>query len=161
MNEVERISKIIPANTAIKEQIAEEIDIIVHKLKFIPAKDRPKVKFIHQKEGLSTEIPQLINDCLTISGGVFTDSASEADVLIFLQEDGLIYPLLTKLLEENVLGESSAYKKNNIFIIQNRNFLSSDATDILSKMEILAEINQPKYFFYGREGTDWLKFDVL
>lgn len=144
------------------EYIDEEINIIVHKLKYIPTEERPKVLMIGDVRTFSQDFPPLVKDSLSIAGGRWTEAEelAVAQKLIIVQDSLQLYSDLPYILSEASFSVSPAVEKNEIYIIQNGSFgLNSD--QFLLDVEILAEIVQPKYFVYGHQGEAWVKFELI
>lgn len=145
-------------NTA--EHLQEEINILIHKLKFIPEDQRPSVLILTQQTGFQPLFNEQLADSIAIAGGkLFTEKYDNPSLLFIVQENDKLYTAVPNLLQDEILSRTDAVQSNNIYIIQKRNFGMENA-DFLHDIEICAEIVQPKYFIYGRKGADWVQFDI-
>lgn len=142
------------------EYLEEEINILIHKLKFLPQESLPTVLILDQRNGFDPLGDTVLEEKVKIAGGVLTtDLTSNPHIILIKQEDESLYSTLPLLLHQKEIQDTNAYKHNSIFIIQNHTFHTMQE-QYLEDVEILAETLQPKYFFYGRDGQDWVKFDV-
>lgn len=157
----EIISNLKNINPTKSEYLEEEIDIIVHKLKFLTQESLPKTILLQQENNFAAiDHPVLAEKVKTAGGRYVTLIEENPDCIIILQENESLYSQLSSVLDNELVKESSAFKNNNIYIIQENSFNSNDES-YLKDTEILAEILQPKYFVYGHDGTAWVKFDVV
>ena len=145
------------------ESLREEIDIMIHKLKFLPAENFPAVMILSQKDNLNPSSSENLREKVTLAGGILTTDLidEKPDVIIILQHDDSLYSDLPQLLQEKWLQESNAYLNNRIYILEGEIDDDNDICSYLRGSEVLAEILQPKYFYFGHEGTNWNKFDVV
>ena len=142
------------------EYLEEEIDIIVHKLKFLTTDNFPKTILLNQKEKFKPIDSDILVEKVKIAGGQYINNLAEnPDCIIILQATENLYSELPELLNNELINSSGAYSNNNIFIIQDDSFNTSD-NNYLQDTEILAEILQPKYFIYGHDGKAWIKFEL-
>lgn len=154
---IEELKSVNPEEAA---RLEEEIDIIIHKLKFLPVESFSNVILLNQQEGFEPYTSTAIAEKVKIAGGSLIDSLdSNPDKIIIIQQDESLYSTLPLLLNQPEIIHSKAFANNAIYIIHRSEFDKKD-TDYLSDTEILAEILQPKYFFYGRDGIDWVKFEI-
>jgi len=115
---------------------------------------------VQQEDRFETAFSTLLEEKINIAGGrLLADSQSAADVVIIIQKNDELYSLLPSFIAELREQGSKAIENNKVFIIQSADF-NSAATSYLADTESLAEIIQPKYFFFGRDGQDWVKFDL-
>lgn len=143
------------------EYLEEEIDIIIHKLKFLTEDSLPKAIILDQDQNFQPTDSEILVEKIKIAGGRYIDSLEQnPDCIVILQRAENLYGQLSELLDNTQLKNTSAFQNNNLFIIQDATFNQSDET-YLQDTEILAEIFQPKYFVYGHDGVAWVKFDVL
>lgn len=149
-------------DTAAYERLEEEIDIVYHKLKFIPAESRPRVTLISNIRDLSQDFSSLTKEALEIAGGSWQSSLGilEAEKIIVVQQDALLYTDLPVVLEEPTIAQSPAITNNELYIIQQDVFDGASPEAFLRQVEIFAEIIQSKYFIYGHDGQDWVQFDL-
>lgn len=146
------------------EEISEEIDIVLHKLKFIPTETLPKVLIIDENTP-SVAVTPLMQELVRAAGGILLDpndpsSPTQADKLLFAQDAMQLYGKLPFLLSEPPYQSAPAVAHDEIYIIENNDFGKRSIDHVRSTLEILAEIVQPKYFIYGRQGTDWTRFEL-
>ncbi|MBE8723217.1 substrate-binding domain-containing protein [Sphingobacterium pedocola] len=154
---IEELKSVNPEEAA---RLEEEMNIIVHKLKFLPTESFSNVILLKQQEGFEPYTSTAIAEKVKIAGGNLTDSLdANPDKIIIVQQDESLYSTLPLLLNQPAIIQSKAFANNAIYIIHNAEFDKEDAL-YLSDIEILAEILQPKYFFYGRDGIDWVKFEI-
>ncbi len=143
-------------NPTAYEELDEEIHIIIHKLKFIPQESRPIVQVI-RNEGIQQDY---LNELLKVAGAQHSGSTvplQDVEILIFIDES---YNYLSTLPVElsSVYADSKAVKNNQIYVIQKEDFAKNKSAYI-QDIEVLAEIIQSKYFVFGHEGEEWIKFD--
>jgi len=139
------------------DRLEEEIGILVHKLKYIPQEQRPTVLVLAQKGAFEPLFNARLQDVVAIAGGrLVHEKFDDPSVIIVVRENDALYGQIAPLVEDAVLSRTDALKNNRFFIVHKQDFGTSD--DFLPDIEIAAEIIQPKYFIYGREGKDWLKF---
>lgn len=142
------------------EHLEEEVNILIHKLKFISEDQRPSVLILTQQTGFQPLFNEQLRDSLAIAGGkLLTEKYDNPSLLFIVQENERLYTDVPGLLQDEILSRTDAIQSNNVYIIQKRNF-GIENTDFLHDIEICAEIVQPKYFIYGRKGTDWVQFDI-
>lgn len=144
-------------NNLLAEHWEEEIDTIIHKLKFLTADAIPSVCIVDQEDFRpinSTDLQEKVK----IAGGTLTDTLDE-DVAIFiiLQRDESLYSTIPSFI--GTQSHSKAVTNNKVYVIQTDKF-NEDDENYLQDLEILAEIIQSKYFIFGRDGSDWIKFDL-
>lgn len=149
------------SNPAQAELMEEEIDLIIHKLKFLPQDSLPIVAILDQKDNFKPIYNELLAEKVKIAGGVLADNIEQnPQVIIIIQESNELYQVLPSYLSDLKSQKVRALIENKVYIIQGDNFEDIDETYVRDA-EVLAEILQPKYFFYGRDGEDWVKFDLL
>lgn len=149
-------------NAQAHEHLEEEIDIVFHKLKFIPLESRPRVAVISNIRDFSQDFRAITQEALEIAGGVWLsmEDLAQADKVIVVQQDASLYNDLPIALQNSLLGETAAISQNELYIIQQSAFEGGTANDFLRQVEIFAEIVQPKYFIYGHEGEGWVRFEL-
>lgn len=144
------------------ERLEEEVDILIHKLKFIAEEQRPTVLILDQSQQFAVSYTPSLADAVSIAGGTLVEQLTDNPSLIIVQQlDGSLYSALPELLLTPALNRSDAVVNNKIFIIQNETFNQQNSDAFVIDLETLAEIIQPKYFVYGRNGITWVKFDIL
>ncbi|MDR2273765.1 MAG: hypothetical protein LBF27_22850 [Sphingobacterium sp.] len=142
------------------EKIEDETSILIHKLKFITATDRPKVLVLNQIEPLEINQSAFLHESIKIAGGVPTTVANEADKILLIDSDERIFTRIPLLLNNPAIAQSKAMELDQLFIMTKPNFAGIPGYEYLTELESLAEIFQPKYFVYGHEGKDWLQFQL-
>lgn len=156
----EIISSLQNADPAKAEYFEEEINIIIHKLKFLTADNFPKTIVLDQQQHFHPLTSSSLVEKVKIAGGRWiTEWVDNPDCIIIVQSNESLYGQLADFLTNPNVTATNAYQLNNIYIIQNINFDENDST-YLRDTEVLAEILQPKYFIYGHDGSSWVKFDV-
>ncbi|KGE15791.1 hypothetical protein [Sphingobacterium deserti] len=142
------------------EYLDEEINILIHKLKFIPQEQRPTVLIVEQRSGFEPIYNDQLLDSVQIAGGsLLQEKFDNPSTLLIVQDNERLYGELSVLLEDDLLARTNAVLANQVYIIQ-KNDLGLNKEDFLEDVEICAEILQPKYFIYGHQGKDWVKFDL-
>jgi len=143
------------------EFLEEEVNIMIHKLKFLLEESFPSVVILSQEDDFEPLFSESLHEKVILSGGrLLNDKHENPNVIVLLQHDESLYSSLPELLGQSWLTQSLAYQNNAIFIIEYPNF-GRDLHTYLTETEILAEILQPKYFYFGHEGNGWTKFEVL
>lgn len=142
------------------EHLQEEVNIFIHKLKFISQDQRPAVLILAQQTGFEPLINEQIVESVAIAGGkLLTEKYENPSILILVQENNKLYTAVPELIQDEILSRTTAVESNHIFIIQKTDF-GTNPHNFLHDTEICAEIIQPKYFIYGHKGTDWVQFDI-
>ncbi|MBL1410009.1 hypothetical protein [Sphingobacterium faecale] len=154
----EIIATLRQKDNALAEHWEEEIDTIIHKLKFLTADAIPSVCIIDQNNNFQINQSSLLQEKVKIAGGTLVDHFQE-DIAIFIiiQRDESLYGVIPDFI--NLQSGTKAIKNNNIYIIQTEQF-DIQEDNYLQDVEILAEIIQPKYFIFGHNDTNWIKFDL-
>ncbi len=165
MEKLDFYSTLIANSTSTNQKkiayIEEEIDILIHKLKFISAEARPSTLVLNQANSYEPLFSSQIIDTIAIGGGkLLADKFDNPNRLIFIQHNEDLYAEIISVLEDDVISRTDAVKQNEIYIINKTDF-GTEEEGFLSDVEIAAEILQPKYFVYGRQGNDWVRFDLL
>lgn len=141
------------------EIMEEEIDVIIHKLKFLPADSFPNVAILDQKDNFAPIHHPVLAEKVKLAGGnLSANLAEDPQVIIVIQSNSDLYTVLPSYLADLKAQKTRALLENKVFIIQNNDFQNQDE-EYVRDTEILAEIIQPKYFFFGHDGEDWVKFD--
>ncbi|WP_447766852.1 hypothetical protein [Sphingobacterium faecium] len=150
-----------PEKTAdLVEILDDEVHIIIHKLKFITAADRPKVIVVDGLNPTVINTSRYVQECLTISGGISTTRIDEADKVIVINDEELTIAQIPNLLSDSNWYDSNAIKLNQVFLVNKEEFGKTPGKNYCLELETLAEILQPKYFFYGLEGKTWIQFQL-
>lgn len=144
------------------EHLDEEANIVVHKLKYIPIESRPNIVLISDLRTMSQDFSALTQEAISIAGGVWTDvlDIEKADKIIVIGNPAQLFADLPIVLQQEEFTLCPAVQTNEVYIIQEENFGVFSSQRFLDDIEILAEIIQPKYFIYGRDGKDWIRFDL-
>lgn len=144
------------------EDFSDEINIILHKLKFIAPQDRPTVLIYSLADKNTLSAGSFLADSIQIAGGIpVTEDAEKIAKIIFIDPANKAFQLVPELIQDNLFAGSEAVEKNQIYIIQDPEFAQIPGVNYLKELEILAEIIQPKYFIFGHEGQQWLKFELV
>lgn len=162
-----------------QEEYEERIQIIIHKLKFIPVEQRPKVAVVEAGTPFTFVNHDYLNQVIRYAGGIpihpqvsSFDDTTEADqipdvVLIFpeMQSNGQI--ALGETLSNTpsfILSQFNAslplVKNSQFFIIQNLEYLRIPNKFPADDVEIVAEIIHPGYFVFGRNEDVWMNFNI-
>lgn len=153
LNSEENINELI-------EKVEDETSILIHKLKFITASDRPKVLVLDQIEPLEINESAYLQESIKIAGGIPTTTPHEADKIILIDSDETVFTRIPLLLNDPSIAQSKAIELDQLFIMTKPGFAQTPGYEYLTELESLAEIFQPKYFVYGHEGKDWLQFQL-
>lgn len=154
----EIIANLKQKDQAEAERWEEEIDIIIHKLKFLTSDAIPTVGLIDQSNDFQIATSSQIQEKVKIAGGKLAENFSEhIEIFIILQSDESLYSLIPSFIDAH--NTTKAITNNKIYIIQSDSFNINEES-YLQDLEVLAEIIQPKYFVFGRDGQDWIKFDL-
>lgn len=159
MNAIQLIDTLFPSiSEENKELLIEQSDIIVHKLKFISAENRPTVFIKNENTDFPTR--DLIHHLIRIAGGIPSSHILDADILMLPQEGSWTYDFAALSADISISG-SKAYKEDRLYYIQKKRLTDFPSEiNLLASLESFAEILQPTYFSYGREGEDWIKFNL-
>lgn len=142
------------------EKIEDETSILIHKLKFISATDRPKVLVLDQIQPLEVNRSAYLQESIRIAGGIPVTTESEADKIIVIGQGEGTFMNIPQLLDMPAIASSKAIELDQLFIMTDQQFAQNPGYNYLGMLESLAEILQPKYFVYGHEGNDWLQFQL-
>lgn len=142
------------------EQLEEEVNIIIHKLKFIPVESRPLVELIYPNKETAPE-DSYIEELLELAGAQnnpLLHMPEQISILIFVNESTEFIGKLPELLSHR-FAHYKAVTDNQVYVIKKSPFARL-TSEYLLDIEILAEIIQSKYFIFGHEGEHWFKFDL-
>jgi iron complex transport system substrate-binding protein len=142
------------------EKIEDETSILIHKLKFISATDRPKVLVLDQIQPLEINRSAYLQEAIKIAGGIPVTAENEADKIIVIGQGEQTFIQIPQLLNTAAIASSKAIELDQVFIMTSEQFAQIPGYNYLSELESLAEILQPKYFVYGHEGNVWLQFQL-
>jgi len=146
--------------TELIEKVEDETSILIHKLKFITASDRPKVLVLDRIDPQEINQSAYLQESIKIAGGIPTTVPHEADKIIIIDSDESVFTRIPLLLNDPAIAQSKAIELDQLFIMTKPNFASIPGYEYLTELESLAEIFQPKYFVYGHEGKEWLQFQL-
>jgi iron complex transport system substrate-binding protein len=155
------------------EMLEERVDIIRHKLKFTDVK--PTVACIEWLDPLMLSgnwIPQLIDiaggQSVLVQSGVHSPYVAweqlfdaDPDIIVAMPCGFAIERTLKEIdILLNLPGFSSlkAVKNNRLYVADGNQYLNRPGPRIVDSIELLAEIINPKQFFFGYEGNGWIKF---
>ncbi|WP_257669500.1 ABC transporter substrate-binding protein [Parapedobacter tibetensis] len=148
------------------ENLEERINIITHKLKFIADEHKPKVLCINGVSPMTIAHNEYIDNLVSIAGGInYFDAPSDKlnpDLLIIISSQPMPQLLdeLPAALSNREWSETQAVKNNNVYVIHNSKFLHQPGATIADDIEILAEIINPRQFFFGRNEDVWMQFSL-
>ena len=148
------------------EQLDERIDIIRHKLKFIPREQRPGVLCVRDLSPTVLAHDEYLNSLIEVAGGVpYTDWDKDGfnpDILILIT-DRPVPELLHELpavLGTRQWAPTNAVKNNGFYLVYNTQYLRQPGAAVADDIEILAEIINPRYFIFGRDADVWMPFEL-
>lgn len=142
------------------EEMEEKIDVLLHKLKFLPADSFPNVVILNQSNNFNPLFDPILVEKVKIAGGTLNAALDpNTQIIIFLQQDESLYNDLPATLINLKQQKIRALIENKVFILQNSSFQNED-DEYIRNVETLAEIIQPKYFYFGHEGLTWFKFET-
>lgn len=157
----EIIAHLKDVNPAAAEIMEDEFDIIIHKLKFLPKDNFPIVTILGEENDFQPIYNSLLAEKISIAGGVLSNTLNDnPQVIIIMQQSDNLYTVLPPFLSNLKTQKIRALIENKVFIIQHES-LSDNDEKYTNDLEILSEILQPKYFVYGHDGEEWVKFDLL
>lgn len=157
----EIIAHLKDVNPAAAEIMEDEVDIIIHKLKFLPKDNFPIVTILGEENDFQPIYNSLLAEKISIAGGVLSNTLNDnPQVIIIMQQSDNLYTVLPPFLSNLKTQKIRALIENKVFIIQHES-LSDNDEKYTNDLEILSEILQPKYFVYGHDGEEWVKFDLL
>lgn len=158
----EIIAKLRSLDSTQAELMEEEIDIIIHKLKFLPADSLPIVAILDQNNSFEPLHNELLAEKVKVAGGNLAESLAEnPQVLLIMQRSDSLYQVLPSYLSDMKSQKLRALLENKVYIIQDNNSFQDNDANYVQDTQILAEIIQSKYFVFGGDGKDWVKFDLL
>lgn len=148
------------------EHLEERINIIVHKLKFIPKEQRPSVLCLRELSPAIRADREYLDRLVDLAGGIsYADRDPESvnpDILILIN-DRPVSQLLSELPHTLTTGhwaDTPAVKNGNIYLVYDGRYLRQPGARTADDMEILAEIINPKYFIFGRDADAWMPFSL-
>ncbi|WP_164112664.1 MULTISPECIES: ABC transporter substrate-binding protein [Sphingobacterium] len=155
----EIIATLKQKDSQLAEHWEEEIDTIVHKLKFLPSDAIPSVCIVDQSNDFQIVYSLDLQEKVKIAGGkLVSDFDKNIGIFIILQKDESLYSIVPSFIQKQ--QDTKAIINNNLYVIHSPQFDANDE-NYLQDIEILAEIIQSKYFIFGRDVHDWIKFDLV
>lgn len=148
------------------ELLAERIELIVHKLKFIPDSQRTKVSYLKGITPVTFQQDNYLDQAIRLAGGIpqtdpqAPDFSPEVLILISDQSIGSILSELPHLLSSHFWPETLAVQNNQVFLVHHPDYLRKPNVHPADDVEILAEIIHPGYFVFGRNEDAWMAFDM-
>jgi Mg-chelatase subunit ChlI len=137
-------------DVALREELQERVDIIVHKIKFI---DKVPVFCMTADH----EIYDSLNHLIEIAGGILVAEAENAKVLIYAEHQQNIAHLIGKV-GNKINTDWAAVKYNKVYLIDTSLKMNSTPADWVEQLENIAEMIHPGFFVFGNEGTSWVNF---
>lgn len=99
-------------NPQAAEYLEEEIDILIHKLKYIHQDIRPTVLILQQATDFSPLYNEQLHDIIAIAGGVsIADKMDNPSIICIVQEDESLLSTIFSVLQDDVLSRSNAVQK--------------------------------------------------
>ncbi|MNY09048.1 hypothetical protein D3C86_1419390 [compost metagenome] len=157
----------VPAE--LREDLETRIDIIEHKLKYVT--DKPTIAIVESLDPL--KLATVDEELLGLAGGtaIKAEDASlwndlktiDPEILIFAIKGNSIPQTLSAVFEKvpmELLGELFAMKSNRVFIAESENFYNVSGEKLVDHLELVAEIINPKQFYFGFEGNGWVKLSI-
>lgn len=153
-----------PKANQLAEDLEERINIIIHKLKFIPEEHKPRIASLHDVSPMAMAENEYLNRLISIAGGTaylsWDKDNFNPDILLLIP-DKPVSELLNELpnaLATKHWENTNALKNNNIYVIHDTRYLRQPGARIADDTEILAEIINPRYFVFGRDEDVWMPF---
>lgn len=179
-NQHELIQFIGSAHTlTAQEEYEERIQIIIHKLKFIPVEQRPKVAVVQAGTPFTFVQLDYLNQVVRYAGGIpihprvnsFDDTTPTnqiPDVVLLFPSTGsngqIALGETLSSIPSFILSQFSAnlpvVKNSQFFIIKNPDYLRIPSKYPADDVEIVAEIIHPGYFIFGRNEDVWMNFNI-
>lgn len=166
---IQTIGKVLNISAAANELAAhleERLNIIRHKLKFIPHEQRPNVLCVREVSPTILAHDAYLDNLIDIAGGIaYTDwdkGPFNPDILVLIT-DRPVPELLNELpatLATRHWADTNALKNNNIYLVHDSHYLRQPGARIADDTEILAEIINPQYFIFGRDADAWMPFQL-
>lgn len=152
-----------------REELETRIDIIEHKLKYVT--DKPLITIVKSLNPLSlakvdASIVEFVGGRLVNPSICSWEELKEADpeIVLFAIEGLTIPQTLAKVFEEtplSILGGLFAAKSDRIYIANAEYFFKAeDGAALVDHLELMAEIINPKQFYFGFEGEGWIKLKI-
>jgi len=149
------------------ENLEERINIVIHKLKFIPQEQKQEVLLVNRLVPFEYGGSAYTDILIRTAGGkpplTKPDGKIDAEVLIILARDKSLPHLLGELpmvFELPEWKDVPAVKNNQVFLVDGTLRLQHHYAQIADDIELLAEILYPQYFVFGENGESWIKFEM-
>ncbi|MCO4292582.1 hypothetical protein NF867_06895 [Solitalea sp. MAHUQ-68] len=153
----------------LREDLETRIDIIEHKLKYVT--DKPSIAIIEglnplKLASVNKELVSLVGGSLIELSGVqsWDDLKSiDPEIMVFAIKELDIPQTLSAVFEQvpmSSLGELFAAKSNRLFIVNSAEFYGASDAQLVDHLELMAELINPKQFYFGFEGEGWVKISL-
>ena len=136
----------------VREQLQERVDIIRHKIKFM---DKVPVACLDSHNRLNYTLEEVILN----AGGLLYDLTDSAKVVIYMEEGKTMLELMG-VVPALVDNSWPAVEYNRVYLMNGQDLDASNAEDMVTAMEEIAEMLYPGFFVFGNEGIDWLSFKM-
>lgn len=176
-DQIKQIAHQLQIDTAAEgllETLADRLDLIRHKLKFIDQK--PTVAAITALDPF-TVAGDLAYDLIEIAGGASVFKPLSQDIrikdweairladpqfiILMLAGHSISQTLLhmEKLMQWPGFGALTAIKSNHFYIADGKQYFNRPGQRVVDAAEIIAEILYPRQFIFGYEGEGWIRFE--
>jgi len=137
----------------LKEQLHERVDLVKHKLLFTE-----KVPLACLT---ATQQPQEALDYLIgIAGGERVSDPGLARVILYFEYKTGI-PDLMQSAVPGLSDQWPAVRYNRVYLLDDTLALLREASDLVARLEDIAEMLHPGYFVFGNEGKTWISYNTL
>ncbi|POY36559.1 hypothetical protein C3K47_09290 [Solitalea longa] len=153
----------------IREDLETRIDIIEHKLKYVT--DKPVIAIVESL--VPFKLAVVNNELVSLVGGSVVESSAinswedmkaiDPEIVVFALKGFDIPKTLSAVFEQvpmELLGQLFATKSNRLYIVNPENFYGASGAALVDHLELMAEIINPKQFYFGFEGEGWVKLSV-
>lgn len=128
----------------------ERLEIIQHKIKFVPA---IPVAFLYPDNTANFVFSEWVN----IAGAIQMSVPEEGVFLIYLSEDSNFGDLLRDV-PGNIDEEWESTKNRRVVFMNQDAYRLSDPMSMVEWVEDIAEIIHPGSFIFGHEGDTWMRY---
>ena len=136
----------------VREQLQERVDIIRHKIKFM---NKVPVACLDSHNRLNYTLEEVILN----AGGLLYDLTDSAKVVIYMEEGKTMLELMG-VVPALVDNSWPAVEYNRVYLMNGQDLDASNAEDMVTTMEDIAEMLYPGFFIFGNEGINWLSFKM-
>lgn len=152
----------IEAAADLVADLEERINLVQHKLKFIGEDQKPSVLILTGVVPAVIETNDYLKEVLKISGSrMYVNEAFNPDILLIISDRmESLFSEVGVLLSKEDWQNTSAIKKNRVYLINGENNFRGYSSKIGEDVEILAEIIYPQYLTFGGNGESWVQFEV-